>query len=410
MPGCKNRILTVQQDNAKPVTGLPIAEFLNALVAFLFATTAPVAIILSVSLNGGLSEIDIASWIFAVFAINGVLSIAMSVSYRQPLVFLWTIPGAILVGQALDTIRFTEVIGAYLLTGLLLLFLGLTGWIKKVMDWLPQPIVMGMVAGAFVNFGLDWIRAFADDFLLVASMSVVFFGLSALPRLPTGVPPLIWALIVGTWLILYRSGTSFADLDLSLTLAAPRSYVPEFTLAATMELVLPLAITVVALQNAQGIAVLKPAGHNPPVNAITTWCGFMSILTALYGGISTCLTGPVNAILVASGDPRRHWIAASMLGVMVILFGLCAPTVTSWLIAAPTAFLSTLAGLALLRTLQTAFQSAFGPTFPLGGLIAFLVTFGGIPMLNIGAPFWGLVFGVLASLLLERQAFTGNNR
>ncbi len=400
----------MQQDNAKPVTGLPIAEFLNALVAFLFATTAPVAIILSVSLNGGLSEIDIASWIFAVFAINGVLSIAMSVSYRQPLVFLWTIPGAILVGQALDTIRFTEVIGAYLLTGLLLLFLGLTGWIKKVMDWLPQPIVMGMVAGAFVNFGLDWIRAFADDFLLVASMSVVFFGLSALPRLPTGLPPLIWALIVGTWLILYRSGTSFADLDLALTLAAPRSYVPEFTLAATMELVLPLAITVVALQNAQGIAVLKPAGHNPPVNAITTWCGFMSMLTALYGGISTCLTGPVNAILVASGDPRRHWIAASMLGVMVILFGLCAPTVTSWLIAAPTAFLSTLAGLALLRTLQTAFQSAFGPAFPLGGLIAFLVTFGGIPMLNIGAPFWGLVFGVLASLLLERQAFTGNNR
>jgi benzoate membrane transport protein len=400
----------VQQDNAKPVTGLPIAEFLNAFVAFLFAATAPVAIILSVSLNAGLSEIDIASWIFAVFAINGVLSIAMSVSYRQPLVFLWTIPGAILVGQALDTIRFTEVIGAYLLTGLLLLFLGLTGWIKKVMDWLPQPIVMGMVAGAFVNFGLDWIRAFADDFLLVASMSVVFFGLSALPRLPTGLPPLIWALIVGTWLILYRSGTSFADLDLALTLATPRSYVPEFTLAATMELVLPLAITVVALQNAQGIAVLKPAGHNPPVNAITTWCGFMSMLTALYGGISTCLTGPVNAILVASGDPRRHWIAASMLGVMVILFGLCAPTVTSWLIAAPTAFLSTLAGLALLRTLQTAFQSAFGPAFPLGGLIAFLVTFGGIPMLNIGAPFWGLVFGVLASLLLERQAFTGNNR
>ncbi|MEL0062719.1 MAG: benzoate/H(+) symporter BenE family transporter, partial [Candidatus Puniceispirillum sp.] len=202
----------MQQTNAKPVTGLPITEFLNAFVAFLFAATAPVAIILSVSLNSGLSEIDIASWIFAVFAINGVLSIAMSVSYRQPMVFLWTIPGAVLVGQALDTIRFTEVIGAYILTGLLLLLLGLTGWIKKVMDWLPRPIVMGMVAGAFVNFGLDWIRAFTDDFLLVAAMSVVFFGLSALPRLPTGLPPLIWALIVGTWLILFRSGTSFADL------------------------------------------------------------------------------------------------------------------------------------------------------------------------------------------------------
>ena len=131
----------------------PIAEFLNAFVAFLFAATAPVAIILSVSLNSGLSEIDIASWIFAVLCDQwcsqhcdvGQLSAADGISV--------TIPGAVLVGQALDTVRFTEVI-AYILTGLLLLLLGLTGWIKKVMDWLPQPIVMGMVAGAFVNFAL----------------------------------------------------------------------------------------------------------------------------------------------------------------------------------------------------------------------------------------------------------------
>ena len=88
-----------------------------------------------------------------------------------------------------------------------------------------------------------------------------------------------------------------------------------------MELVLPLAITVVALQNAQGIAVLKATGHNPPINVVTTWCGLISVLTALWR-ISTCLTGPVNAILVASGDPKRHWLAASLLGVMVILFGL----------------------------------------------------------------------------------------
>ncbi|MDC1382240.1 benzoate/H(+) symporter BenE family transporter [Candidatus Puniceispirillum sp.] len=392
------------KSSKKTVDRFLITELCNAFVAFLFAASAPVAIILSVGLSGGLPETDIISWVFAVFTFNGLLSIAMSASYRQPLVFLWTIPGAILVGSALQSLSFSEIIGAYVMTGILLLFLGLTGWVKKVMDWLPMPIVMGMVAGVFINFGLDWIRAFADDFLLVAAMTFTFFVLTAFPKASKFFPPLIWALLVGSTVIAYQGNTELSDMNLSLTLVVPKVYVPDFSIAAMMELVVPLAVTVIAAQNAQGIMVLKSAGHNPPTNAITSSCGFMSILTALYGGISTCLTGPVNAILVSGGQSKQHWIAAIFLGFFAVLFGMSAPTVTSLLIAAPAAFLSTLAGLAMLRTLQSAFESAFSPPFPLGGLIAFLVTLGGLPLLNIGAPFWGLVFGVLASLLCERIA------
>jgi len=130
------------------------------------------------------------------------------------------------------------------------------------------------------------------------------------------------------------------------------------------------------------------------------------LATAMLGSVSTCLTGPSNAILVSSGRVERHWIAAVLLGVLAILFGVFAPLVTSLLLATPAALLSTLAGLALLRTLQAAFQTSFGNTFSLGALVAFLVTLAGIPVLNIGAPFWGLVFGMLASFLLERDAFS----
>src|SRR5438874_8279263 len=89
----------------------------TALVAFLFATTGPVAIILSVGARGGLSESDIASWIFGAFFFNGLISIAFSLAYRQPLVFLWSIAGAVLVGPALGHLSFAEVIGAYYATG-----------------------------------------------------------------------------------------------------------------------------------------------------------------------------------------------------------------------------------------------------------------------------------------------------
>ena len=67
-----------------------------AFVAFLFASSGPVAIILSIGARGGLAESDIASWIFAAFVLNSAISAGFSLYYRQPLVFLWSIPGAVL--------------------------------------------------------------------------------------------------------------------------------------------------------------------------------------------------------------------------------------------------------------------------------------------------------------------------
>ena len=383
----------------------PLNEVANALVALLFAASAPVAIILSAGSRGGLDEVALASWIFAAFAVNGAITIGMSLAYRQPLAFFWTIPGTVLVGAGLQTLTISELIGAYLLTGLMLLTLGLTGWIKLAMERLPMPIVMGMVAGVFVEFGLDWIRAFETDFFLVAAMTAVFFALAAIPNAQQFMPPMIGVLVIGIFVLFLQDSAVTTQPYDGPVLAAPRLFLPEFSLAATLELVLPLTITVIATQNAQGIIILRSAGHSPPVNSLTAMCGAGSLVAALFGCVSTCLTGPSNALLVSSGAKERQWIGGVILGVIAILFGAFAPAVTNLLIATPTAFLSTLAGLALLRTLQSAFQTSFGEGFTSGALVAFLVTFAGLPILNIGSPFWGLVFGVITSLLIERQSF-----
>src|ERR671927_313882 len=99
------------------------------------------------------------------FFINGILSIAASAAYRQPLVFLWSIPGAVLVGPALGHLGFPQVIGAFLATGVLMLLLGLSGWVKRAMDAVPLPIVMAMVAGVFLRFGVGLVLAFRDGFV-----------------------------------------------------------------------------------------------------------------------------------------------------------------------------------------------------------------------------------------------------
>jgi len=72
------------------------------------------------------------------------------------------------------------------------------------------------------------------------------------------------------------------------------------------------------------------------------------------------------------------------------------------MLSTPPAFIATLAGLAMLRVLQSAFAVAFTGRFALGALVTFLVTVAGIPVLNIGAPFWALIAGTAVSLILER--------
>ena len=124
---------------------------------------------------------------------------------------------------------------------------------------------------------------------------------------------------------------------------------PEFSGAAMVELVLPLAITVLAAQNAQGFAVLEAAGHKPPVNMITAACGIGSVIAASVGTVSTCLTGPVNAIIASSGDRDKHYAAGVMVALLALLFGIFSPLFTRFMLATPKAFIAALAGLALVR-------------------------------------------------------------
>jgi benzoate membrane transport protein len=376
----------------------------SAVVAFLFAASGPVAIILAVGARGGLSESDIASWIFGAFFLNGLMSIGFSIVYRQPLVFLWSIPGAVLLGPALGHLGFPEVIGAFLATGALMLLLGLSGWVRRAMEAVPMPIVMAMVAGVFLRFGVDLVLAFRDDLWVALPMAVSFFALSALPKLSRYFPPLIAALVVGAaalgWLGSFKppAGALFA-------FASPNLYVPQFSWPAMVELVVPLAVTVLAAQNAQGIAILNANGHPAPINAITAGCGAASIVTGLFGAVSTCLTGPVNAVLSSSGDKHRQYTAALFFCLLALAFGLLAPLFTRLLLATPPAFIATLAGLAMLRVLQTAFTASFRDRFSFGALICFVVTVADVPILRIGAPFWGLVLGLAAAWLLERRDF-----
>ena len=375
----------------------------HAAVAFLFSVTGPLVILLAVATKAGLGRTDIASWIFGGYALGGLFSLAMSFVYRQPLGMAWTIPGAVLIGPALEHLTFAQVISAYLATGLLLLAVGLTGLVRKVMALVPAPIVMGMVSGVFLPFGLKIVTGFVDDAWIALAVVAAFLIASAVPALGRLLPPVLAALVVGVLAILATGHVSPAE-PVRFAFAQPRLHMPSFSAQALLELVVPLAVTVLGIQNSQGFAVLSAAGYEPPINAATVVCGLGTLIFGFVGSVPTCVTGPANAIMCSSGSTEQRFVGGLIYGVLMLMFGLLAPVATELGLALPAAFIGVLGGLALARVLQSSLVAAFGGELSLGALATFLVTVSGVAILNVGAPVWGLVFGVATSWLLEREA------
>jgi benzoate membrane transport protein len=372
----------------------------SGFVGFIFAATGPLAIILSVGTGAGLTQEQLVSWVFGVFFVNGSITLVMSWIYSQPLCFFWTIPGTVLVGSSLQHLSFPEVIGTFYVTGLLVLFLGYSGLVKRMMQFVPMPIVMGMVAGVFLRFGLDLIRALHNDVAMAAPMVATFVALSAFTTIGRRIPPLIGALLVGAFIAAALGRIDHSSLS-AFQVVKPIIPTPAWSISALVELVLPLLITVVVVQNGQGFAVLSAAGQSPPISAVTVMCGVGALISASVGAVSSCLAGPTNALIISSGVRERQYTAAMFTGILAVAFALMAPTFTGLMLATPKEYIMTLGGLAMLRVLQAAFVASFRDRFSLGALITFIVTVADLPILNIGAAFWGLLAGILTSWFLD---------
>ena len=379
-------------------------NLVNGFSAFLFAATGPGAMILAVGTAASLADNVIAAWLFAAYALSGVLSIGVCYLYRQPLTIGYSIPAVVIVGPALMHFSMPELVGAYIVTGVLILVLALTGLIRRVTAALPEPIVMAMVAGVFLPYGMRMIDAFGSSVWIAGAMVAGYLAVSAIPTLQRRFPPVLAALVAGAVAIAVTG--SFAPAgELTLRVARPIAFMPVFNVAALVELVIPLTVTVVGIHNTQGFAIARNAGYRPPENMATLLCGGGTLVYGALGCVPTVVTAPANAILNVSGDAGWRYVGGIWFGVFILAFGIFAPSAVQIGLALPTAFIATLAGLAMVPVLQSAFVSGFGGRFSLGALVTFMTTVAGVSIFGIGAAFWGLVFGYTVARIAERRDF-----
>ncbi|MGA2226818.1 MAG: benzoate/H(+) symporter BenE family transporter [Syntrophobacteraceae bacterium] len=375
-------------------------------VVTLFGAMGPGLIVMNAATSGGLTDPQAVSWLFALYGFGGLATIFVSLRYRLPVVIAYSIPGAVLLGKLLPHFTLPQAVGAYIVVGLLALVLTVTGLIKKVVDNIPVPIMLGMIGGVLFSFGVGLFKASIEQPGIYGIMLVVFFGAMAFKRFAQKVPPIILSIVVGIILLLING--KIKAVNLNLEIAKPVFVMPEFTLRAIIDISLPLFFLVIGVQNIQAVGALLAEEYKPPINAIYFIPSIGAFTNALMGAHCAVTAGPSTAICSSPAAHEKRelrYVAAFYTGVFWIVFALLAKVAVDSVNMVPREFTAVLAGLAMFDVFVSAFRGAFAAKFRYGATVAFFVAVTNLSILDIGAPFWAIVFGVLISLVLEFQDF-----
>ena len=193
---------------------------------------------------------------------------------------------------------------------------------------------------------------------------------------------------------------------LTVSLAQPVWMAPEFSWSALIGVGLPLFVVTMASQNMPGVAVLRANGYTLPVSPLVGWTGLAGVLLAPFGGFSFNLAAITAAICMspdADPDPAQRYRASIWAGLFYIATGMLGATVVGLFSALPQALILAIAGLALLGTIGNGLASALEhPGERDAALMTFVVTASGMSLFGIGSAFWGLVLGLLTTLLQRR--------
>lgn len=373
------------------------------IVAALFGCSGPALIIISAADAGNLSEGQTVAWLFSVYFLGGLISLIMALRYRQPINGAYSIPGSVIMITALATIPFNEAVGAFIMSGFLVLLLGVSGVVGRIMRNLPMPIVMAMIAGSLIRFGIGAVNAVNAAPWIAGTAMVAFFLTS---RFVKSVPPVLASAVAGLGIAFAMGAIQPADVDIAFVF--PRFTAPGFTLNAFFAISVPMAVLMIGAENAQATGVLMAEGYAPPVNAMTIISGIGSMAAGFLGGHNANIAGPMTAICAseqAGEDKTTRYGATLVNGAFFCIFGLFVGLAVPFILALPGALIGIVAGLAMIHVLLSSFQSAFSRHrgHQVGALTALVVALSSISIIGISAPFWALVCGISVSLLLGEK-------
>jgi benzoate membrane transport protein len=377
----------------------------SGLVAGVF-NLGPLLLLTDLARRAGLTAGELSSWFAAVFIAGALLTFILGLYYQKPINGAWTIAGAVVVGGALQYYSLAEVAGASVAAGFLVAACGQLGWVAPIIRWLPLPVVMGMIGGTLLSFGLQLPYALVTAPFLTG---IPITGYLLLTRYFPRLPGVLGAMVLGLAAALFSGDLETAAFRLALS--RPQLLWPEFSLPVILAVGLPLALMIIGAENMQAIGILLSEGyggedHNDiPVNTMMLLSGLATMGAALFGGHAANIAGVKTALCATANHVPKEgrYVASLVEGVVFLAIGIFAPTMLSLVAILPGELLQVVTALALVPVLGSTFRIAWQGEFPLGSTFAFLFAASGITIYGIGAPLWSLIMGVGVAIIIGEK-------
>lgn len=376
------------------------AGFLVVLISY----AGPMLIIFQGAAMAQVSNEILTSWVWAISVGGGISGLYLSWKYRTPIITAWSAPGTALLVTLFPHMSVNEAISCYITAALIILLIGITGTFDRLIKHIPSGIAAGMMVGILFQFGVNVFKSISTMPVLALAMIAIYLVFKRL--LPKFV--ILFVLVFGI-LLAYLIGDVNSN-NFAFVLAHPVLIEPVWSWESTFSFALPLVLVSLTGQFLPGMAILKLANYHVPAKPIITFTSFISVITAVYGGITTT-TAAITAALCtgkeANEDPNKRYIAGMASGIFFLIGAIFAGSIVLIFTNLPKELIALLAGLALLGAIVTNLMATLEqPDHREASAITFLATASGMSFLGLGSAFWGVVIGSIAYLVFDKNLLT----
>jgi benzoate membrane transport protein len=363
----------------------------SPVVAAVIGFGGTLALLLAAANAVGASEVETASWVTAICLAIAAGTAVLSVVYRQPIVTAWSAAGLALIGAS-SGFTMAEAVGAFAIASGMLFLTGILRPLMRLIERIPAAVSAGMLGGIMLPFVMSGAKAAETDPAFIMPL-VALFLIIRLKNPPMAVLGVLVAGGAAAFFFGSASGTPTL-VPSSLVFIAP-----DFTIAATVGLAIPIYLVTMASQYLPGFAVLRADGYEPSTGPIIAVTGAFSTLSAFFGASVSNLAAITAAISTgeeAHPDANKRWMVGISYSLSYLIFAIFGASLVALFALLPPTLITLAMGLALLPPLTNATEIALSHKGQrVAAMATFAVTASGISFFGIGAAFWGLTVGLL---------------